>query len=269
MRMAVSLEEWPRPWWWSVYARYPDTYINVRCLLALLEFFSHSFPIETLNATEIYCLKSDTSKTDIPNLTLTLLGFFFFDFTVLGGGDKSRKKFSIDFKRKQEGLLVEDQLAASRQMYEHTEQVWTCPVLACLPPPPCMNELTDTHTYDWDPQSDFWVPSLLTHGFAFQRYPIRLYAHSYFVEIFQTKISKKKLNSGGSEGVPRRAPPWAKIFSVSCSVLENLAKSYVGALWRVDATSTGNPGSSPAKTLFVSDDFLTCLIECVVFYTEM
>ena len=24
MRMAVSLEEWPRPWWWSVYARYPD-----------------------------------------------------------------------------------------------------------------------------------------------------------------------------------------------------------------------------------------------------
>ena len=28
--VAVSLEEWPRPWWWSVYAWYPDTFIKKR-----------------------------------------------------------------------------------------------------------------------------------------------------------------------------------------------------------------------------------------------
>ena len=30
MRMAVSLEEWPQPWWWSVYARYPKIPLSYR-----------------------------------------------------------------------------------------------------------------------------------------------------------------------------------------------------------------------------------------------
>ena len=51
--------------------------------------------------------------------------------------------------------------------------------------------------------------------------------------------------SGGSKGVPP-APPQPKIFSISCSFLENLAKSSIRPPpWRVGAPPTGNPGSAP------------------------
>ena len=45
--------------------------------------------------------------------------------------------------------------------------------------------------------------------------------------------------SGGSGGVQK--------FSISCSFSENLAKSYVGAPWRVGAPPAGNPGSGPVR----------------------
>ena len=48
-------------------------------------------------------------------------------------------------------------------------------------------------------------------------------------------------------GGPARAPLRHKIFSISCSFSQNLAKSYVGAPppegWR--PPPTGNPGSAP------------------------
>ena len=48
---------------------------------------------------------------------------------------------------------------------------------------------------------------------------------------------------GGAPGVH---PPWPKIFSISCSFSQNLAKSYVGApLGGLAPPHTGNPGSAP------------------------
>ena len=45
----------------------------------------------------------------------------------------------------------------------------------------------------------------------------------------------------------RDAPLDVQILSISCSFGENLAKSYVGAPWRVGAPTYGNPGSATAK----------------------
>ena len=48
--------------------------------------------------------------------------------------------------------------------------------------------------------------------------------------------------TGGSKG----GSPLFKIYLMSCSLLENLAKLYVGPPpWRVGAPLTGNPGSVP------------------------
>ena len=47
--------------------------------------------------------------------------------------------------------------------------------------------------------------------------------------------------SGGSRG------GGVQTFSISCSFSENLAKSYVGAPWRVGAPPIGNPGSTPVR----------------------
>ena len=47
-------------------------------------------------------------------------------------------------------------------------------------------------------------------------------------------------------GHPGMRPPTAKIFSISCSFSQNLAKSYVGASpGRLAPPRTGNPGSTP------------------------
>ena len=54
--------------------------------------------------------------------------------------------------------------------------------------------------------------------------------------------------SGGFRGRAGRAPPpWPKIFSISCSFSQNLAKSYVGAPppWRVGAPSYGESWIRP------------------------
>ena len=49
---------------------------------------------------------------------------------------------------------------------------------------------------------------------------------------------------GGAPGA--RPPLQSKIFSISCSFLENLTKSYVGAPPRgLAPPPTGNPGSAP------------------------
>ena len=46
----------------------------------------------------------------------------------------------------------------------------------------------------------------------------------------------------GTRGM--RIPLGVQILSLSCSFWENLAKSYVGAPWRVGAPPPGNPGSA-------------------------
>ena len=44
-----------------------------------------------------------------------------------------------------------------------------------------------------------------------------------------------------------RIPLGVQILSLSCSFWENLAKSYVGAPWRVGAPPPGNPGSATGE----------------------
>ena len=56
-------------------------------------------------------------------------------------------------------------------------------------------------------------------------------APDHFLGIYQWRIYIVKFFT--------RAPPGVQILSISCSFWENLAKSYVGAPWRVGAPSSG------------------------------
>ena len=61
---------------------------------------------------------------------------------------------------------------------------------------------------------------------------------------------------GGTPGAPLRP----KIFSISCSFSENLAKSYVSAPAGLAPPPTGNPGSAPGKknnSLHLTKNFCT------------
>ena len=66
-----------------------------------------------------------------------------------------------------------------------------------------------------------------------------------FTNYIQT--NSRTIISGGFRGRAQRAPPLRpKIFSISCSFSQNLAKSYVGAPpRRLAPPPTGNPGSAP------------------------
>ena len=54
------------------------------------------------------------------------------------------------------------------------------------------------------------------------------------------------------------------LVSISCSFLENLAKSYVGAPRRVGAPSYENPGSAPGKfSVITLQLFTTSTVMCL------
>ena len=94
------------------------------------------------------------------------------------------------------------------------------------------------------------------------------------------------LYSGGSRGTRRPTPPppprthtRPKIFKILC-IMEILAKSYVGAPWRVSALPTGNPGpailsvyvgvsvsmNTPLNEMTAKNRFYTlCMTELVMF----
>ena len=58
---------------------------------------------------------------------------------------------------------------------------------------------------------------------------------------------KLHITSGGSMAMPPACAPsqQSKIFSISCSFLEILAKSYVSTPWMVSASSYGEPWIYP------------------------
>ena len=61
-------------------------------------------------------------------------------------------------------------------------------------------------------------------------------------------------SSGGFKGAPP-SPLRPKIFSISCSFRENLAKSYVGRPRGSAPPPTGNPGSAPEENHLISRIF--------------
>ena len=68
-----------------------------------------------------------------------------------------------------------------------------------------------------------------------------------FLEVSTTYLRRKYMSVADLGGWPGARPPLQpKIFSISCSFSQNLAKSYVGAPGELAPPPMGNPGSAPA-----------------------
>ena len=78
--------------------------------------------------------------------------------------------------------------------------------------------------------------------------------HGLGIDLYQTTTNTDCYEDfpvtdlGGHSRCVAPPPPRPKIFSISCSFLQNLAKSYVGTTPRgLAPPPTGNPGSAPAS----------------------
>ena len=111
----------------------------------------------------------------------------------------------------------------------------TCPPHACSPP--CMPPFSHAHPHPLPcmPLSPHMPPCGQNDRHLWKHYfSTTTVADSNKMPNLNKHVQRDYrcscyTSSGRFRGVhPARAPPWPKIFSISCSFLENLTKSYVG-----------------------------------------